>query len=71
MKTVKSRLCKKYLKGRKPRARFCLSLGLVGYMSVKKIIKNYNAVSAEAHKVEKVVGFWSNFDPNFPDIWKV
>ena len=36
-----------------------------------KKIKNYNAVSAGAHKVGKVVSFWPNFDPNFPDIWKV
>ena len=37
----------------------------------KKIIENYNAVGAGAHNVEKVVSFQSNFDPNFPDIWKV
>ena len=66
MKTVKSRLFKKYLKGRKSRAQFCLSLGC--YISVKKIIENCNYVGAGAHKVGKVVSFWPNFDPNFIDI---
>ena len=70
MKTVKSRLFKKYLKRRKPRAQFCLSLGWLN-ISEKKIIENYNSVGAGAHKVEKVVSFWPNFDPNFPDIWKM
>ena len=37
----------------------------------KKIIENYNSVGAGAHKVGKVISFWPNFDPNFPDIWKV
>ena len=37
----------------------------------KKIIENFNSVGAGAHKVGKVVSFWPNFDPNFPDIWKV
>ena len=37
----------------------------------KKIIENCNSVGAGAHKVGKVVSFWPNFDPNFPDIWKV
>ena len=70
MKTVKSRLFKKYLKRRKPRAQFCLSLGWLN-ISEKKIIENYNSVGAGAHKVGKVVSFWPNFDPNFPDIWKM
>ena len=51
-------------------ARFCLSLGWLN-ISVKKIIENYNTVGAGAHKVGKIVSFWPNFDPNFPDIWKV
>ena len=37
----------------------------------KFFFENYNSVGAGAHKVEKVVSFWPNFDPNFPDIWKV
>ena len=37
----------------------------------KKNIENYNAVGAGAHNVGKVVSFRSNFDSNFPDIWKV
>ena len=37
----------------------------------KKIIEHYNSVGAGAHKVEKVVSLWPNFDPNFPDTWKV
>ena len=70
MKTVKSRLFKKYLKIRKSRARFCLSLGWLN-ISEKKIIELYNSVGAGDHKIGKVVSLWSNFDPNFPDIWKV
>ena len=70
MKTVKSRLFKKYLKRRKSQARFCLSLGWLN-LSEKKIIENYNSVGAGAHKVGKEVSFWPNFDLNFPDIWKV
>ena len=68
MKTVKSRLFKKYLKRRKLRARFCLSLGWLN-ISEKKYIENYISVGAGAHKVGKVVSFCPNFDPNFPDIW--
>ena len=56
MKTVKSRLFKKYLKGKKSQARFCFSLGWL-HLSVK---------NAGAHKVGKVVSFWSSFDPNLP-----
>ena len=70
MKTVKSRLFQKYLKRRKSWPWFCLTLGQLN-ISEKKIIENYNSVGAGAHKVEKVVSFWPNFDPNFPDIWKV
>ena len=70
MKTVKIRLFKKYLKGRKSWTRFCLSLGWLN-ISEKKIIEYYNSVGAGAHKVGKIVSFWPNFDPNFPDIWKV
>ena len=62
MKRVKSRLFKKYLQKRKSRAR---------QISLKKIIENYNSVSAGAGKVGKVVNLWPNFDPNFPNIWKV
>ena len=69
MKTVKSRLFKKYLKRRKSRAWFCLSLGWLNIS--EKNIENCNSVGAGAHKVGKVVSFWPNFDPNFPDIWKV
>ena len=68
MKTVKSRLFKKYLKRRKSRARFCLSLGWLNVS--EKNIGNYNSVGAGAHKVGKVVSFWPNFDPNFTDIWR-
>ena len=64
MKIVKSRLFKKYLKKRKSRARFCL-------FQLEKIIEHCNSVDAGAHKVRKVVSLWPNFDPNFPDIWKV
>ena len=45
---------------------------LVGYISVKKkIIEKCNSVGAGAQKLEKVVSFWSNFDPNFIDICRV
>ena len=37
----------------------------------KKIIENDNPIDARAHKVEKAVSLWPNFDPNFHDIWKV
>ena len=70
MKTAKIRLFKKYLKRRKSPARFCLFLGWLN-ISEKKNIDNYNSVGAGAQKVGKVVRFWPNFDPNFPDIWKV
>ena len=69
MKTVKIRLFKKYLKRRKSWARFCLPLGWLN-ISEKQLLKT-TIVSAEAHKVGKVVSLWPNFDPNFPDIWKV
>ena len=42
----------------------------VGYISVKKIIENCNSVGTGAQNVGKVVCFWSNFDPNFTDIWR-
>ena len=71
IKTVKIRLFKKYLKRRKSRARFCLSLGWVNVSEKKKKIENYNSAGAGAEKVGKVVSFWANFDPTFLDIWKV
>ena len=49
MKTVKSRLFKKYLKIRKSQARFCLSLGWLNIS--KKKFENYDSVGAGAHKV--------------------
>ena len=55
MKTVKSRLFKKYLKRRKSRAWFCLSLGWLNIS--EKNIENCNSVGAGAHKVGKVVSF--------------
>ena len=69
MKTVKSRLFKKYLKIKKSRVRFCLSLGWL-HISGKKIIENCSSVGVRAHKVEKVVRFWPIFDPNFTGIWR-
>ena len=45
---------------------------LVGYMSVKKkIIEKCNSVVAGAQKLEKVVSYWPNFDPDFIDICRV
>ena len=70
MKTSKSRLFKKYFKRRNSQARYCLSLGWLN-ISEKKIIENYNSLGGGAHKVGKVVNLRPNFDPNFPDIWKV
>ena len=70
MKTVKSRLFKKYFKRKISWARFCLSLGWLN-VSEKKIIEHYNSAGAGAHKVGKVVSLWPNFDRNFSDIWKV
>ena len=62
MKTVKSRLFKKYC----GHGFICL---LVGYISVKKNIESCNYVCAGAQNVGKVVSFLRNFDPNFTDIW--
>ena len=47
----------------------CLSLGWL-HNSEKKIIENCNSVGAGAHKGGKEASFWSNFDPNFYDIWR-
>ena len=56
MKTVKSRLFKKYLKKRKSRARSFLSLGWL-HISENKNIENCNSVETGAQKVEKEVNF--------------
>lgn len=37
----------------------------VGYISVKKDIKNWNSLGTRAHKVEKIVSVLPNFDPHF------
>ena len=55
MKTVKSRLFKKYLGRRKLQAQFCLSLSWL-HVSEKNI-ENFNSIGAGAHKVGKVVRF--------------
>ena len=52
MKTVKRRLFKKYLKGRKSLVRFCLPLGCL-HISEKKIIENFISHGAGAHKAGK------------------
>ena len=39
-------------------------------ISEKKSIEHCNSVGVGAHNVGKVVSLWSNFDPNFLDIWK-
>ena len=70
MKTVKSRLFKKQLKRRKLWARFCSTLDWLNIRE-KNIIENYNSVGAGAHKVEKVVSFWPNFDPNLEIVKQV
>ena len=71
MKTVKRRLSKNIWKEENHGQGFvCL---LVGYISVKKNVENCNSVGTGAHKVEKVLSLWPNFDPNFLDIcraWK-
>ena len=64
LKTVKSRLFKTYLKRKKQEDS---SLGWT-HISEKKIIENCDSVGA--HKVGRVVSFWTNFDPNFTDIWR-
>ena len=48
-----------------------LSVSWLDKYQWKKIIEHCNSLGAGAHKVEKVVSPWPNFDPNFPDIWKV
>ena len=40
------------------------------YIAVKKYIEKCSSVDAGAHKIGKVVSFWSNVDPNFADIWR-
>ena len=69
MKTVKSRLFRKYLKRRKSWVGLCLSLDWIS-ISEKKI-ENCNSVGTRAHKVGKVLRFRSKVDPYFPDIWRV
>ena len=69
MKTVKSLLFKKYLKGKKLQVLFFYLL--VGWVLVIFFfVENCNSFGAGAHKVGKEVSFWPNFDPNFTDIWK-
>ena len=65
--TVKSRLFKKYLKRRKSQARFCLSFG---WLHISEKTENCKFVGTGAQKVEKVVSFWPNFDPNCTNIWR-
>ena len=70
MKTVKSRLFKKYLKKWKLRALFCWSFAWLN-ISEKRIIELYNSVSAGTHKVGKVISLWPSFDPNSSDLESV
>ena len=42
-----------------------ISLDLLHF---SKKIENHNYVDAGAHKVGKIISFWSNFNPNSPDI---
>ena len=37
----------------------------------EKTIENHKCIGAEARKVENLVRFLSNFDPYFPNIWRV
>ena len=67
MKTVKSRLFKKYLKRRKSRARFCLSFRWL-HISEKILLKTSILLVQELIKSEEVLRFWPNFDLNFTDI---
>ena len=69
MKTVTSRLFKKYLEKRKLFWHSFVGL-LVGYISVKDFFENYNSVGVGAQNIEKVVRFWPNFDPNFTNNWR-
>ena len=69
MKTVKRRLFKKYLKGRKSLVRFCLPLGCL-HISEKKLLKTSFLMVQELIKQGKVVSFWPKFDPNFTYIWR-
>ena len=57
MKTLKSRLFKKYLERKKLQARFCLSLGWLHVSEKKKNVENCNSVGAGADNVRKVVVF--------------
>ena len=66
MKTVKSRLFKKYLERRKLGSWFCFSLGWL-HICEKKKIENCNSVGAGAQNTGKV-SFWPNFDPYFINI---
>ena len=54
MKTVQSRLFKKYLKRRKSRTRFCLSLGWL-HISEKKLLKTSILLVQELISQKKVV----------------
>ena len=68
MKTVKSRLFKKYLKRKKLQVQFCLYLGWLDIS--EKNIEKCNSLFGWAYKVEKMVSFWPNVDHNFSDIWE-
>ena len=47
-------------------------VGSLGWLHIsEKNIENCNSVGAWAQNIGKVVGFWSNMDNNFTDIWRV
>ena len=64
MKTVKSRLFKKYLKKKKIAIKF--SFSWLATYQWKIIIEDCNSVSAGAHKVVKGISFGPTFDSSFP-----
>ena len=67
MKTVKSRLFKKYLKRKKSWEQCCLPLGWL-HISDKKLLKTSILLVQELIDQEKLVSFYPNFEPNFTNI---
>ena len=65
MKIVKSRLFKKYLKRRKSRVQFCLSLSWL-HISEKKLLKTAIVLVQELIKKEKQLVFGPTLTPILP-----
>ena len=68
MKTVKSRLFKKYFEIKKSRAQVCLFLDWL--TAKKKVLKIAILLLQDLRIWIKEVSFWANVYQNFTDIWR-